>query len=361
MLKLLLGVALQLRGDVHVLSALQDLRIDNIGDDSLILAFQVLVQKVRQFLSRHRGLARVRFLICHRPILPLVAPTLTDGLARRRDAPYRFPRRLRRAMPHLSRTHRPPACITVCGMVKTRGPRCNGQTRCSIGLFAGRPPGGGCDVNRWDKASIGVRDRRRRSYRHTLLKPRFATADCNVGADARYDYDSSQNNKTFSHHRDSRGARRDRLLSRRRKIGRSCGARFAGFSRSSATSGFRRPMVQSTVIRSSIQRFIVKRVMAASHRVRSVCRKASSLPSNIRWQCHGSHSVTRYETQSKIYKRKWPQLGGVSSVLGIVDARASPVALKRLVHPTEQPAESECDPCGRVRLVFNDIPYHRFQ
>ena len=45
MLELLLRVLFQLRGDVHVFGALEHLRIDDVGDDRLILARQILVEE----------------------------------------------------------------------------------------------------------------------------------------------------------------------------------------------------------------------------------------------------------------------------------------------------------------------------
>jgi hypothetical protein len=61
MIELLLGVDFELSGDVHVFSALEHLRIDDVGDDRLIFAGQVFVQKLREtiagdfvgFLFRH--------------------------------------------------------------------------------------------------------------------------------------------------------------------------------------------------------------------------------------------------------------------------------------------------------------------
>ena len=65
MLQLLMGVLLELIGDVHIFGALQHLRIDHIGDDRLIFARQVLVQKLRQLISgnclvRHAFLLMIR-------------------------------------------------------------------------------------------------------------------------------------------------------------------------------------------------------------------------------------------------------------------------------------------------------------
>ena len=44
MIERLLGVNFELSGDVHVFGALEHLGIDDVGDDSLILAGQVFVQ-----------------------------------------------------------------------------------------------------------------------------------------------------------------------------------------------------------------------------------------------------------------------------------------------------------------------------
>ena len=44
-LQFLAGVLLQLVGDVHVLGALEHLRVDDVGDDRLVLAGQVLVEQ----------------------------------------------------------------------------------------------------------------------------------------------------------------------------------------------------------------------------------------------------------------------------------------------------------------------------
>ena len=61
MIELLLGVKLELGGDVHVFGALEHLGIDDVGDDGLIFAGQVFVQQLRKtvagdfvgFLFRH--------------------------------------------------------------------------------------------------------------------------------------------------------------------------------------------------------------------------------------------------------------------------------------------------------------------
>ena len=50
--QLLAGMGLQFLGDVHVLGALEDLRIDDIGDDRLVFAGQILVEQPDQLLSR---------------------------------------------------------------------------------------------------------------------------------------------------------------------------------------------------------------------------------------------------------------------------------------------------------------------
>src|SRR5262245_23750035 len=49
--ELLLGMLLELVGNVHVFRALQHLGINHIGDDRLVLARQILVEKLRQLFS----------------------------------------------------------------------------------------------------------------------------------------------------------------------------------------------------------------------------------------------------------------------------------------------------------------------
>ncbi len=44
MVEFLLGMDFELIGDVHILSAAEHLRIDDIGDDGLVFARQVLIQ-----------------------------------------------------------------------------------------------------------------------------------------------------------------------------------------------------------------------------------------------------------------------------------------------------------------------------
>jgi len=58
--QLLGSVLLELVGDAHILRALEDLRVDDIGDDRLVLAGQILVEQFRQLLACDR-----RRLICH--------------------------------------------------------------------------------------------------------------------------------------------------------------------------------------------------------------------------------------------------------------------------------------------------------
>ena len=53
-LQLLAGVDLQLLGDGHVLGALEHLRVDDVGDDRLVLAGQVLVEQLDQLRARIR-------------------------------------------------------------------------------------------------------------------------------------------------------------------------------------------------------------------------------------------------------------------------------------------------------------------
>ena len=60
MIELLLGVQLELAGDIHVLRSLEHLRIDDVGDDRLVLARQVLVEKVDELCTRQR----LRFRWC---------------------------------------------------------------------------------------------------------------------------------------------------------------------------------------------------------------------------------------------------------------------------------------------------------
>ena len=51
MIKLLFGVDLKLRGDVHVFRPAEYLRIDYVGDDRLVLAGQILVQQFRETIT----------------------------------------------------------------------------------------------------------------------------------------------------------------------------------------------------------------------------------------------------------------------------------------------------------------------
>ncbi len=49
-LQLLASVHFELRGDVHVLRALEHLRVDDVGDDCLVFPGQILVQAIDQVL-----------------------------------------------------------------------------------------------------------------------------------------------------------------------------------------------------------------------------------------------------------------------------------------------------------------------
>jgi len=51
MVEFLLGMDFELIGDVHVLGALEDLRIDNVGDDGLVFAREIFVQQLDQFFA----------------------------------------------------------------------------------------------------------------------------------------------------------------------------------------------------------------------------------------------------------------------------------------------------------------------
>jgi hypothetical protein len=53
----LLGVALELLGDRHVLGALEDLRINHVGDNRLVLTGQVFIQKIDQLLTAEKNSA----------------------------------------------------------------------------------------------------------------------------------------------------------------------------------------------------------------------------------------------------------------------------------------------------------------
>ena len=56
MVELLLGVHdLELLGDIHVLGALEHLRVDDVGDDRLVFAREVLVQQFRETLAGYRA------------------------------------------------------------------------------------------------------------------------------------------------------------------------------------------------------------------------------------------------------------------------------------------------------------------
>ena len=53
-LQLLRGVFLELLSDRHELGALDDLRVHNVGDNGLILARQVFIEKVSELVARDR-------------------------------------------------------------------------------------------------------------------------------------------------------------------------------------------------------------------------------------------------------------------------------------------------------------------
>src|SRR5438874_435004 len=63
MVQLLFGVDLELAGDVHVLGAAEHLGIDDVGDDCLVLAGQVLVQELRELVAG--DVNRVGSRVCH--------------------------------------------------------------------------------------------------------------------------------------------------------------------------------------------------------------------------------------------------------------------------------------------------------
>ena len=50
-LQLLAGVHFQFRSDIHVRRALERLRVDDVGDDRLVLASEILVQQFDQLFS----------------------------------------------------------------------------------------------------------------------------------------------------------------------------------------------------------------------------------------------------------------------------------------------------------------------
>jgi hypothetical protein len=56
-IELLPGVNLKLGGDVHVLGAGEHLGINDIGDDRLVFASEVFVQKLREAVARDVGFA----------------------------------------------------------------------------------------------------------------------------------------------------------------------------------------------------------------------------------------------------------------------------------------------------------------
>jgi hypothetical protein len=60
-LQLLLRVLFELIRDVHEFRALQDLRIDDIGDGGLILAGKILIQKLCQAVGGNSVFARDGF------------------------------------------------------------------------------------------------------------------------------------------------------------------------------------------------------------------------------------------------------------------------------------------------------------
>src|SRR5580700_6440313 len=55
MAQLFLGVLFKLGGNVHVFGALEDLRVNNVRDDCLVFASEVLVQESNQIFSRSHG------------------------------------------------------------------------------------------------------------------------------------------------------------------------------------------------------------------------------------------------------------------------------------------------------------------
>ncbi len=65
-LELLRGVELELVGDVHVLGALERLRVHHVGDDRLVLAGQVFVEMLDELRARTRIWPRIPSLYAMR-------------------------------------------------------------------------------------------------------------------------------------------------------------------------------------------------------------------------------------------------------------------------------------------------------
>src|SRR5215469_2006752 len=63
--ELLLGVDLELVGDVHVLGPAEDLGIDYVANDRLVLARQVFIQQLGETITRNFVFAYGRFGLSH--------------------------------------------------------------------------------------------------------------------------------------------------------------------------------------------------------------------------------------------------------------------------------------------------------
>ena len=57
------GVDFELAGDVHVLRALENLRVVDVGDDGLIFAGEIFVEEVDEFFACEYGLGALAVLV----------------------------------------------------------------------------------------------------------------------------------------------------------------------------------------------------------------------------------------------------------------------------------------------------------
>src|SRR5262249_61973328 len=79
MLKLLVRMLLELRGYIHIFSALQNLRINHVGNDRLIFARKILVQELCQLFARDALFSHTELPGCRgfHPEMNLVTVILT--------------------------------------------------------------------------------------------------------------------------------------------------------------------------------------------------------------------------------------------------------------------------------------------
>ena len=64
MIELLLGVQLELAGDVHVLRTLEHLGIDDVGDDRLVFARQIFIEQVDELFAGDGSVLRQAPAVC---------------------------------------------------------------------------------------------------------------------------------------------------------------------------------------------------------------------------------------------------------------------------------------------------------